>query len=54
MGLLSWLFKEKENIRVCFKCDGKDFHPVREFVRTYHWYKCPICGRVWCEEMEDE
>lgn len=41
-------------IKSCPDCDGKDFHPVKEFDgKFYPPYKCPKCGNVWYE-YDDE
>lgn len=40
--------------KLCPHCDGKDFHPVKEFDgEFYPPYKCPKCGNVWYE-CDDE
>lgn len=41
-------------IKLCPDCDGKDFHPVKEFDgKFYPPYKCPKCGKLWSKH-EDE
>lgn len=41
-------------LKLCPHCDGKDFHPVKEFDgEFYPPYKCPKCGNVWYE-CDDE
>lgn len=40
-------------IKLCPDCDGKDFHPVKEFNGDFHSYKCPKCGKLWSKH-EDE
>lgn len=40
--------------KLCPHCDGKDFHPVKEFDgKFYPPYKCPKCGKLWSKH-EDE
>lgn len=40
--------------KLCPDCDGKDFHPVKEFDGVFHPpYKCPKCGKIWFD-YEDE
>ena len=40
--------------KLCRDCDGKDFHPVKEFDgKFYPPYKCPKCGKLWSKH-EDE
>ena len=40
--------------KLCPHCDGKDFHPVKEFDgKFYPLYKCPKCGKLW-SKYEDE
>lgn len=41
-------------LKLCPDCDGKDFHPVKEFDgKFYPPYKCPKCGKLWSKH-EDE
>ena len=40
--------------KLCPDCDGKVFHPVKEFDGFFHPpYKCPKCGKIWFD-YEDE
>lgn len=40
--------------KLCPDCDGKDFHPIEEFVGdSYSTCKCPKCRKIWSKHNDE-